>query len=235
MFHFKQFSIDQQDCAMKINTDGVLLGAIAEADNPLNIIDVGTGTGVIALMLAQRFQNSVVDAIEIEKSAAVTAKSNFSNSHFSKRIKLYHISFKTFFKTYPDKKYDLIVTNPPFYINSLQSPEANKRIAKHANEDFFRGLINSASLQLNQTGLLWMILPIHTAHLVKQLAHGAELHLQQVINIRSYRYSDPHREILVFGLHYVKTMFANFIIYDAPKLYSEQYKTVLKDFFTIFS
>src|SRR3954467_12793908 len=123
MFQFKQFAIDQTGCAMKINTDGVLLGALAEADKPQHILDIGTGTGVIALMLAQRFTIAMVDAVEIDEQAAETAKSNFENSVFANRVNLYAEGFESYLSRL-DKQYDLIVSNPPFYINSLESPEA---------------------------------------------------------------------------------------------------------------
>src|SRR3954468_23378981 len=116
MFQFKQFAVDQTGCAMKINTDGVLLGALATADEPGNILDIGTGTGVIALMLAQRFANATVDAVEIDQQAARTAESNFNNSVFSNRANLYAEAFESYLSR-SDKKYELIVSNPPFYIN----------------------------------------------------------------------------------------------------------------------
>ena len=117
---------------MKINTDGVLLGAIAGEGEPLNILDIGTGTGVIALMLAQRFTDAKIDAVEIDEQAAITAKNNFSNSPFKNRLTLYANGFEQFFEDYPGKRYDLIVSNPPFYINSLQSPGVKTNLAKHA-------------------------------------------------------------------------------------------------------
>ena len=126
MFRFKQFAVDQTGCAMKINTDGVLLGALTEADQPKTILDIGTGTGVIALMLAQRFKYAQIDAVEIDPGAAETAGRNFINSSYAERLNVYPIGFEEFFEQNPDKKYNLIVSNPPFFINSLKSPEANK-------------------------------------------------------------------------------------------------------------
>jgi len=150
MFHFKQFSVDQTACAMKINTDGVLLGSLTQANHPQKILDIGTGTGVVALMLAQRFINAQIDAVEIEASAAKTAEANFVNSPFNKRLKIYHSSFQNYFDQYSDKQYALIVSNPPFYINSLQSPGANKSLAKHAGKGFlkrcFKGWVNICCL-----------------------------------------------------------------------------------------
>lgn len=234
MFHFKQFSIDQTGCAMKINTDGVLLGALANADEPQHILDIGTGTGVIALMLAQRFANATVDAVEIDKAAAHTARANFQNSKFNNRLALYAHSFESYFDNHAQKKYDLIVSNPPFYINSLESPQANKNTAKHADNDFFENLVKAVSKHLTATGTFWLILPLDTAELVKTIAQQNKLYLKKVIAIRSYPDSNPHREMLVLGLNDDKAVDEEFVIYKAEKVYSDAYIDKLKDFFTIF-
>src|ERR1700743_597427 len=118
VFHFKQFAVDQTGCAMKINTDGVLLGALTEADKPETILDIGTGTGVIALMLAQRFTDAKIDTVEIDIDTAQTAERNFKASPFADRLTVYALGFESYFEKYPEKKYDLIVSNPPFYIDS---------------------------------------------------------------------------------------------------------------------
>ncbi len=126
MFQFKQFSVDQTGCAMKINADGVLLGAMADANKPAKILDIGTGTGVIALMLAQRYTDAKIDAIEIDADAAQTAKRNFTASAFADRLSVYASGFESYFEQFPKRKYDLIVSNPPFYIDSLKSPVLKK-------------------------------------------------------------------------------------------------------------
>ena len=234
MFRFKQFNVDQTGCAMKINTDGVLLGVLADADEPENILDIGTGTGVIALMLAQRFGNTYIDAVEIDQSAAKTANSNFSNSPFAERMSLYPMGFEQFFVSNPDKKYDMIVSNPPFYINSLKSPQENKQLAKHADKGFFENLVNTASDHLNNSGLLCLILPIDTATLIEPLAAKARLYVQLVVKISSFENSEPHRQLLCFGFKQTLAINEEFIIYKKPKVYSKQYHEVLKDFFTIF-
>ncbi len=234
MFHFKQFSIDQTGCAMKINTDGVLLGALADANEPQQILDIGTGTGVIALMLAQRFANAKIDAVEIDKVAAHTARANFQNSKFKDRLALYAHDFESYFSNHPQKRYDLIVSNPPFYINSLESPQAKKNTAKHADADFFESLVKVVSKHLTDTGTFWLILPLETAELVKSIAQQNKLYLQKVIAIKSYTDSNPHREILVFELNDVKVADEEFVIYREEKVYSDAYINKLRDFFTIF-
>jgi tRNA1Val (adenine37-N6)-methyltransferase len=234
IFQFKQFFVDQTGCAMKINTDGVLLGALAEAHDPESILDIGTGTGVIALMLAQRFASAQIDAVEIGASAAQTAERNFLNSPFTMRLTLFPSDFQSFFKDHPFKKYDLIISNPPFHLNSLESPEAKRSLAKHTGNEFFEELMESVAKHLTDNGLLWLILPLETAELVKELAGQVGLYLQNVIRIYSFENDIPHREIVVLSLNNVKLSNGKFVIYDEPKVYSAMYKDVLKDFFTIF-
>ncbi|WP_295719944.1 methyltransferase [Mucilaginibacter sp.] len=234
MFHFKQFSVDQSGCAMKINTDGVLLGALTGADNPVSILDIGTGTGVIALMLAQRFGSAQIDAVEIDESAAKTAQSNFKNSPFASRLRLYPLGFEAFFKTRTDRKYDLIISNPPFYINSLQSPGAKINLAKHAGDGFFEGLIEAVANNLNNDGICWLILPPDTALMVKDLALQRGLYLHKIINVHSFNDEAAHREILAFGFEHKQAIAQAFVIYDEPKIYSKAYQEVLKEFLTIF-
>ena len=234
VFRFKQFSVDQTGCAMKINTDGVLLGALAEANDPGNILDIGTGTGVIALMLAQRFTSAIIDAVEIDETAAQTAGENFQDSPFADRLNISHSSIQDFFNEYPDRKYDLIVSNPPFHLNSLESPKAGKSLAKHTDEDFFEDLMAGIANHLTKNGTCWLILPLQAAELVNDIAGRNELYLQKRIAIYSFKASEPHREIVVFGKQIGKILEDKFVIYNQPKVYSEMYVNSLKNFFTIF-
>jgi tRNA1Val (adenine37-N6)-methyltransferase len=234
VFRFKQFSINQSGCTMKINTDGVLLGAMVNGENIKRILDIGTGTGVIAMMLGQRFADANIHAVEIDEQAAQTAALNFEESVFHKRLTVYPLSFEQFFDDYPDQRYDLIVSNPPFYINSLLSPAENKALAKHADTGFFERLIELTSRQLNPGGLLWLILPVDTAELVKESVQFHNLYLQKNVCIRSYVESKPHRELLAFGFTKTEPKQKQFVIYKEPKQYSDEYQDLLRDFFTIF-
>jgi tRNA1Val (adenine37-N6)-methyltransferase len=234
IFKFKQFDVDQTGCAMKVNTDGVLLGALAGADNPLRILDIGTGTGVIALMLAQRFANAQIDAVEIDASAAQTASANFMASVFADRLSLFASGFEAYFEGYPDVRYDLIVSNPPFFLNSLASPGATRNLARHADDAFFERLIKCVATHLGADGVCTMILPLETANLVKVLLPENALHVQSTISIKSFAESIPHRELLTIGRHRQIADEDEFVIYDAPKVYSEEYQNALRGFLTIF-
>ena len=216
---------------MKINTDGVLQGTLAYADNPANILDIGTGTGVIALMLAQRFTEAKINAVEIDLSAAETAKKNFTNSPFCERLNIYPVSFEDFFSAYPDRRYDLIVSNPPFYINSLKSAKANKELAKHTDEDFFKKLIKTASAHLSLEGSFWLIIPLTIADFVFYLAAEKDLCLQIRINVKSFEDSVPHRIIVCFGFKKVSTEISKLVIYKSTGSYSEEYIKLLQPYF----
>ncbi|MBK0381076.1 tRNA1(Val) (adenine(37)-N6)-methyltransferase [Mucilaginibacter segetis] len=234
IFKFKQFSVDQSGCAMKINTDGVLLGALAEAENPRSILDIGTGTGVISLMIAQRFIKANIDAVEIDPDAAATARLNFSHSNLNERLNLFSSGFYEYLVNNPDRKYDLIVSNPPFHIYSLQSAGVKKNLARHADKAFFEQLINKAAQHLTDKGTFWMVLPLQTADLVKHLAKDNGFFVQQIIHIKSYPDSPPHREIIALGQQCNPIIQTDLIIYDEPKVYSEDYRYALKEFLTIF-
>ncbi len=234
MFRFKQFSVDQSNCAMKINTDGVLLGALVEMNNPKSILDIGTGTGVIALMLAQKYNNAVIDAVEIDKDASETAQHNFNNSIFKKQLRVYQTNIKLFFKADPPKKYDLIISNPPFYINSLLSPAEKKSLAKHADLLFFETLLQNIPSHLSANGCFWLILPVEVAQITRELALQNRLYCIKLIKIKSFKDSEVHREIICFGLEEVFFDTEDFIIYDSIGVYSEGYRTILQPYFLAF-
>lgn len=219
---------------MKVNTDGVLLGALAEADRPERVLDIGTGTGVIALMLAQRFADAHIDAVEIDEIAAETARHNFMESQFAKRLALFPSGFEQFFETYPDKEYDLIVSNPPFFLNSLASPGAKRNLARHTDRDFFERLIVSISDHLTAKGIAVLILPVETSALVKALLPAFGLHLHTLVRVKSFADSDPHREVITIGKQHAKITEHALVIYSEPKVYSAPYQYLLKAFLTIF-
>ena len=231
VFYFKQFSIDQSNCAMKVNTDGVLLAALADFKSPAKILDVGTGTGLIALMLAQKYTSAIVHAVEIDQNAANTAKENFLNSPFSNRIALFHSSIKDHF-TDNNEQYDLIISNPPFFINSLSSQNPKKSVARHTDLSFFEVLLTESAKHLNQSGHLCIILPLETAEMVKKMVSGLKVHKE--ILIHSFPESKPHRTIMVMGYEALVPLEEEIVIYQSKGIYSAVYRDLLKDYLTIF-
>lgn len=234
IFQFKQFSIDQTDCAMKVNTDGVLLAAILDSEAPGKILDVGTGTGLIALMLAQRFPLALIDAVEIDENAAKTAKANFSESPFSKRTSLFHCPIENYLLNY-DGQYDLIVSNPPFFINSLRSDDPIKGIARHTDKNFFENLLKESANKLSDKGFLYIVLPLDTSEMVEKLIISfPELEVTGKILIHSFPESKPHRKILKIGHNISEPFVQNFVIYEKAGIYTSEYRMLLKDFLIIF-
>lgn len=231
IFQFKQFKIDQANCAMKVNTDGVLLAALADFKNPAKILDVGTGTGLIALMLAQKYTSAMVHAVEIDQNAADTAKLNFLNSPFSNRVAIFHSSIKDHFTNRTDQ-YDLIISNPPFFINSLSSQNVKKSVARHTDLSFFEVLLTESAKHLDQSGHLCIILPLETADLVKRMVSG--LKVQKEILIYSFHVSTPHRTIMIMGFDALALVEEKLVIYESKGVYSAVYRNLLKDYLTIF-
>ncbi|HEX8378367.1 MAG TPA: methyltransferase [Pedobacter sp.] len=219
---------------MKVNTDGVLLGALLPNVEPRSILDIGTGTGVIALMLAQRNQGAQIDAVEIDDDAAKTANSNFKESIYSDRLKLYRSSFEKFSCNFPHQKYDLIVSNPPFFTNALQNPDRKKLIARHASNSLFNDLTTFVQQHLTVSGQAYFILPNDAAKEIIKQADVKGLYLQHEICIHSSRSKPHHRTIIGLGFKNTHTIEEPFVIYEAEKVYSEQYRKALKDFLTIF-
>lgn len=231
IFKFKQFEVNQAGCAMKINTDGVLLGAIVQKNDAKQILDIGTGTGVIALMLAQRFPDALVDAVEIDESAALAASANFSNSDFSARVKAHHFPI-SLYNTHV--KYDLIVSNPPYFVNDLKNPEQRKGIARHADENFFELLLLKTSELLADDGCIWLILPVKQAEFVVERASAFNLGLSERINVCSDESKPVFRHIICLQRKVVETKVSNFFIYESEKVYTADYKRLLKDFLLAF-
>jgi len=235
LFYFKQFAINQEGCPMKINTDGVLLGAMCDLNGANRILDIGTGTGVIALMIAQRKLDASVDGIDINQKAYEMAKTNFENSLFHLQLTAHHHGFKDYFDLNPQKKYDLIVSNPPYYLNALQSPKASKNISKHTDEQFFLDLLLCAKTHLDESGTLTLVLPVEISLMLQTTGKDFGLYPKHCIKIKSYPDKAHIRHIISFCKDSNKELvFEEFCIYDAVRVHSLQYKAILKDFFKNF-
>lgn len=232
VFKFKEFEVNQEGCAMKINTDGVLLGSLVEAGCPVRILDVGSGTGVIAMMLAQRFPDALVDAIDIDEVAFLRSEENFMKSRFADRMTAYCGDFETLESS---NRYDLIVSNPPFYINTLHNPDQRKRLARHTDLDFFKRLIRFSKERLVEGGSLQLILPTDLSEDIKAYTDSEELSLTRVINVQSFSETETIRKVLTFSkAKNGSQQCRNFVIYHQKGIYSQDYRSVLKPFFLAF-
>ena len=227
-FRFKQFEVDQTGCAMRINTDGVLLAAMAEHPKPRHILDIGTGTGVIALMLAQRYSDAKVTAVEIDAQASETARKNFHLSVFSDRLSIQNVAIEEY---HNKTKFDLIVSNPPFFVNDYKSANLKKEMARHASDVFFEELIAKVSTLLSEDGFFWLVLPIKQAEDLVEKALKHELFVQKLIRLHSDAQKPEFRRIVCLGRSDVKIITNDFMIYESKNIYTSAYKDLLKDFF----
>lgn len=228
-FSFKQFNIDDSNCTMKIGTDAVLLGAIADCNSAKTILDIGTGSGIIALMLAQRSQ-AVLDAIEIDNNSFLKAKQNFLNSPWPERLTAIHTSFQDFSMT-TNKTYDLIVSNPPFFSNNFKPILEEKRISKHDDFLDFHDLISGAAKLLSSYGKLVMILPFSEKEKIIQIAMENNLFLSSSIGILPKANKKPNRVILAFvRIQTAPTKTSTFVLRNSDNTYSDEYRQITKDF-----
>ncbi|MBR2859549.1 MAG: methyltransferase [Alistipes sp.] len=156
-FRFKQFSVEQDDVAMKVGTDGVLLGAWADCEGAERILDIGTGTGVIALQMAQRNSEAQICAVEIDETATRRARSNFDMSPWAERLTVEQTAVQEFA---PAEEFDLIVSNPPYFVDSLLPPDAKRSTARHTHDLTFEELDNAAARLLSESGKFALILPV---------------------------------------------------------------------------
>lgn len=209
MFTFQQFSIEQDRCAMKVGTDGVLLGAWAgvgeqvegTTESVRRILDIGTGTGLVALMMAQRFPDALVDAVEIDGAAAAQAQENAARSPFASRVSVIPASVQTFAAT-AKHRYDAIVSNPPYFQNSLKNPDEQRATARHADTLPYQDLLTAASSLLSEGGRLSVVLPVGNSltDFMEQAVYQGFLLTRQTL-IKTTVKKAPKRCLLEFGKH----------------------------------
>lgn len=193
-FQFKQFMVSQDRCAMKVGTDGVLLGAWAHGGS--HILDIGTGTGIIALMMAQRFPKALVDAIEIDSEAAHQAVENVARSPFADRIKVVETSLQQF---KPDEPYDVIVTNPPFFAHSLKSPDDSRRLARQTDSLPFTAIFAFAKENLVVDGELSAIIPTDYLEEFSQEAFMRGMFLSRQYAVKTVERKPAKRTLVAFS------------------------------------
>lgn len=231
IFRFKEFSINQDGSAMKINTDGVLLAAKARVCNPAKILDIGAGTGVISLMLAQRFPNAIIDALEINEKASVCAMNNFTDSPFAERLNVHASDFRVF---EPFVKYDLIISNPPFFVNSLKNPDQAKMTARHADEDFFEHLFSKTHDWLSDSGSFQIILPLSIKEFIEEKGFLKRWCIHHTLRIRSFEHTEIIRVILGLSKQKKEYHQEDFVIYQEKGIYTKDYRSLLQPFFLNF-
>lgn len=231
-FQFKQFSIEQDRCAMKIGTDGVLLGAWAPLENnPFSILDIGAGTGVIALMLAQRSNAEQIDALEIDEEAYEQSVDNFENSPWSDRLFCFHAGLDEFMEE-PEDEYDLIVSNPPFYTDDFKSATEQRDLARFADAMPFEDLIEAADLLLSENGIFAAIIPFKEEENFLALAAAFELYPVKITRVKGTPTTEIKRSLLAFSrIEKIDFPTDELIIETARHIYTPEYIELTKDFY----
>lgn len=229
-FRFKQFTVRHDQCAMKVGTDGVLLGVWTNVTKAVNILDVGSGSGLVALMLAQRNLQSKIDAIEIDVSASIQANENFNNSPFNNLSACINTSFQEFGKI-STKRYDLIVSNPPFFCRSLKSPDAQRSTARHTDNLLIEEFIAISAKLLNKNGRISFIFPSTDKDYL--IATGKEngLCLSRLTNVYPTPQSDVKRVLIEFANQSCETEISDLIIEIERHTYSPEFTSLAKDFY----
>jgi tRNA1Val (adenine37-N6)-methyltransferase len=232
LFKFKQFSVEQDRCAMKIGTDGVLLGAWAPIENnPFSILDIGTGTGIIALMLSQRSNAQQIDALEIDDEAYEQAVDNFENSPWSDRLFCFHAGLDEFVEE-PEDEYDLIVSNPPFYTEDYKTDNEQRDLARFTDAMPFEDLVEAADLLLSENGVFAVIIPFKEEDNFIALAKEYELYPIKITRVKGTPTTEIKRSLLAFCRNENTPLLTDeLIIETARHIYTPEYIELTKDFY----
>jgi tRNA1Val (adenine37-N6)-methyltransferase len=229
LFRFKQFNIDHSGSTMKIGTDGVLLGAWTNVINATAILDIGTGSGVIALMMAQRSSpDALIDAVEIERQDADQAQRNISSSPWPGKIKVHNVRIQDF---RPEKKYHLIISNPPFFVNSYEPPDHRRVKARHTVALPFEDLLESVIRLLHEHGIFSLILPPQEAQKFILLSSARNLHLNRKWFFRSRTGKPPERWLLEFSKKEAEVQHGEIVLHGNGEEWSEGYAELTRDFY----
>jgi len=216
---------------MKIGTDGVLLGAWTSLkNNPFSILDIGTGTGIIALQIAQQSNAEVIDAIEIDENAYEQCVDNFENSPWRDRLFCYHASFEEFVEEIEDK-YDLIVSNPPFYAEDFKTEDQARDLARFSEALPFSELVEGVSKLLSENGIFSTIIPRKEEDLFLKIASEKKLFPNRICRVRGTENTAEKRSLLEFSFHKTEVLIENLIIEISRHDYTEAYKNLVKDFY----
>ncbi len=235
-FAFKKFTIRQDKCAMKVGTDAVLLGAWAKTYGVRHALDIGTGTGVIALMLAQKC-GATIDAIDIDEESCSEAKDNVGNSPWAERVHIHHISLQDFARM-QDEKYELIVSNPPYFIDSLPATEESRTKARHTVLLPFRDLVEGAAKLLTKEGKFCVILPPREGEKFREIAATKGLHLTRITRVKTTPEKPEKRWLMQFAFTAKPQVSDSTLIIEQDNLnaqhYTEEYKALTREYYLYF-
>jgi tRNA1Val (adenine37-N6)-methyltransferase len=226
-FRFKQFAVKQDRCAMKVGTDGVVLGAWAELDGARRILDIGTGTGLLALMAAQRNASARVDAIEIDPEAAGQATENFLASPWADRLRVHNMDAR---RLHSGETFDAILCNPPYYAGEMDSVDARTTVAKHSAELSFLELVGLVGRLLAHDGKFAVIVPINREYeLINGVGHLG-LHLARRTTLH-YLTGRPAKRVLLEMVRFRgQAIESKFVVENEPGSFTQEYRALLAPF-----
>ncbi|KZN58942.1 tRNA1(Val) (adenine(37)-N6)-methyltransferase [Pseudoalteromonas luteoviolacea] len=226
-FAFKQFKIDQNRAAMKVSTDGIMFGAWISLANTQNLLDIGTGTGLLSLMAKQRVPELHVHAIEIDEQAALDAKDNFSASPWPE-IELVQLAVQQFEST---QQFDLVISNPPYFQSSLKGENARRNVARHTDSLSFEELISAFLRVAKPSARLAIILPYEEGKIFISLAEQKNLYLARVCEVKTTPNKDVSRLMFELSSEPSETYTEALCIYDQQGRYTEEYTALCKAFY----
>ncbi|WP_196891025.1 tRNA1(Val) (adenine(37)-N6)-methyltransferase [Aureivirga marina] len=227
-FRFKQFEILQDKTAMKVGTDGVLLGAWTCYENVKSVLDIGTGTGLISLMIAQRNSSATILSLEIEKNAFDQALENFENSIWKKRLEIKNTALQDF-KT--KKKFDLIISNPPFYTTTFKNEDEKRALARHSESLPYSVLLKNCAELLSENGICSFIIPYSEETNFIKIAKNYKLYPKRITQVKGNKKTPLKRSLLEFSFQELKIEISELIIEIERHKYTEDYINIVKDFY----
>jgi len=232
VFQFKQFSVNQDQTAMKIGTDGVLLGAWTPIENnPKSVLDIGTGTGIIAIMLAQRSTAQQIDALEIDESAYEQAVENFENSPWGDRLFCFHAGLDEFVDE-PEEEYDLIVSNPPFFSEEYRSENEQRDLARFQEAMPFEEIVEAADLLLSENGIFSVIIPFNEEDRFIELCANVELFPIKITRVKGAQNTKIIRSLLAFKRFELSVLTSDELVIEINRHeYTPEYIALTKDFY----
>lgn len=229
-FHFKQFTVHQEKCAMKVGTDAVLFGSCIFPNSAKRILDIGTGSGIIALMLAQK-SSALIDAVDLDEKAFAQSTENFKISPWYNRLRSYHLSFQDFSNRINAPLYDLIVSNPPYFHHASKPNEPSRLHARHNDALTFEELIEGVNKLLLPTGKLCVILPCKEGMEFMDKAQRKGLFCRKLIRIKTKNQRIEKRLIMEFHYTFGLLEEEEIIIHDDDGNFTEEYIQLTKDYY----